>query len=263
MSIISRKTIGSLVGVVAVLAGCAVDAGDDASSSDQAQTAAIEREDDFVVLDRMGRPEMTNVTMGIGARDFEADGTAPESAGLRAALSEKVIAVSAHVKAYNRQNTFHPKPGERAHAERVLGAGIRALDKAGLGPIPDAVDWKPSELEILTEILSEDALVVDLSKPCDIDTPSFFDIEREELVRRGVTSADPARPVEHQTCGGRTLGDDIIDDVLTMFMKKSFDFASKDNPRRVSDWVDRPTLVDGNPTSRFPYLGEPHADYRK
>ena len=62
---------------------------------------------------------------------------------------------------------------------------------------------------------------------------------------------------------GRNLNDDIIDDVLTMWVKKSFDFSTADNPRRVTDKLDKPTLVDGNTGSAFPYLGDPHADYKK
>lgn len=258
----TKRLIGVILGAVAAIAGCASVTEDGAESGDQAQTERrTEQEDDFVVLDRMGRPEMTNVTIGPGMKEIGKDPTKPESEGLIAELAATTVVVSPHLKAYNRQNVFHPKKGEREHARRLLSAGIRAIDTIGL--IGDHQDWQPSEIALITDILSEDALVVDISKPCTIDTQSFFDIEREELVRRGGTSTDPARPVEHETCGGRTLNDDIIDDVLTMWVHKSFDFSTRSSPRRVTDRLDKPTLVDGNTTSTFPYLGEPHADFKK
>jgi hypothetical protein len=233
----TRKRIIGAAFCLVVGFGCAGSgAGLDEASSDLA--LAVQSESDFVVLDRMGRPEMSNVTIGIGLKDVDGAG---------------------HVQAYNRQNTFHPKAGERAHAKRVLGAGIRASDVAHLGAsgilFGDERDWAPDELELITDILSEDALVVDISKPCAIDTASFFDIEREEFLRRGGRSTDaPGGHLEHETCGGRTPNDDIIDDVLTMWIHKSFDFTPS-NPRRVSDGIDKPSF---GAHGAFPYLGDPN-----
>jgi hypothetical protein len=256
--------MGALLGALAVMVGCSAAPEDDASSSDQAQTARpTEQEADFVVLDRMGRPEMSNVTIGMGMWETDASTVRPESAALAAELAAGTVVVGPHVRAYNRQNVFHPKTGEREHARRILGAGIRALDTVGLPLLRDPKDWQESEIDIVTDILSEDALVVDIAKPCTLDSASFFDLEREEYLRRGGKSTDPAGPIEHKTCGGRVPNDDIIDDVLTMFVSKSFDFANRSSERRVTDLLDRPTLVDGNPTTSFPYLGEPHADFAR
>lgn len=259
----SKKMMGVLLGALTVMVGCAAAPDDAASTTDQAQTSIPpEQEADFVVLDRMGRPEMTNLTIGMGMAEIGSDPTKPESAGLAAEIGAGTVVVGPHVRAYNRQNVFHPKKGEREHARRVLSAGIRAIDTVGLPLFHDTQDWQPSEVAIVADILSEDALVVDIAKPCTIDSQSFFDIEREEFLRRGGKSTDPAGAgaIEHKTCGGRTLNDDIIDDVLTMFVNKSFDFTTAGSPRRVTDRLDKPTLVDGNTTRTFPYLGEPHED---
>ena len=258
----SKKLIGVILGAVTAIAGCASVTEDGAVSGDQAQTELeTEQESDFVVLDRMGRPEMTNVTIGPGMKEIANDPTKPESEELITELSATTVVVSPHIKAYNRQNTFHPKAGEREHAKRLLSAGIRAMDTIGL--LGDDQDWQPNEIALITDILSEDALVVDISKPCTIDSQSFMDIEREEFVRRGGKTTDPESAGAHTTCGGRNLNDDIIDDVLTMWVKKSFDFSTPENPRRVTDRLDKPTLVDGNTSSTFPYVGEPHADFKK
>lgn len=264
MKTTKMRLMGALFGALAVMVGCSAGPEDDASATDQAQTARpTEQESDFIVFDRMGRPEMSNVTIGMGMWETDASTVKPESAELAAEIAAGTVVVGPHVRAYNKQNVFHPKAGERAHARRILGAGIRAIDTVGLPLLQDPKDWDDKEIDIMTDILSEDALVVDLAKPCTIDTQSFFDIEREEYLRRGGKSTDPAGPIEHKTCGGRVPNDDIIDDVLTMFVHKSFDFANAKSERRVTDKLDKPTLVDGNPTSTFPYLGEPHAEYAR
>jgi hypothetical protein len=254
-----RKRLGIVLGTLMGLFACSI--AEDTGSDEQVQSSESENEDDFEVLDRMGYPEMSNVTIGMGKSAIERDQTKPESELLKEELKNVDSKLPPHVRAYNRQNTFHPKAGERAHARRILAAGIRASDTVG---VFSKQDWSDAEIDIITDILSEDALVVDISKPCTIDTVSFFDIEREEYVERGGKTTDAKIFGKHQTCGGRTPNDDIIDDVLTMWVNKSFYF-SKDSPRRLSDNIDidTPPLVDGTTTSKFPYLGEPHKEFRK
>lgn len=257
----NRKTVlGFVVALFPVLVACASQALEDDETEGSELAAQEENEDDFVVIDRMGRPEMTNVTLGMGVKELNADTRAPESQQLAKELTIE-NSLNAHVRAYNHQNTFHPKPGERGHAKRVLAAGIRASDVVGLLR-NNPQDWSAEEIEIVTDILSEDALVVDISKRCNIDSQSFFDIERSEYLQRGGKANDTGAPLEHRTCGGRTLNDDVIDEMLTMWINKSFDL-SLDNPNRISDHIDKPKLDDGEPSNTFPYLGEPHADYKE
>jgi hypothetical protein len=349
-----NKLALAFFGALTVIVGCSTEADDAASSGGQAQQLAESDDDEFDVEDRMGRPEMTNVTIGAGLvrlkllkdaltkttdkaqqaaigaelQTLAVELGTPQSAGLKSELAnanvitprvqqatddakafaarveaaltakakgekrdltsaekaqiadaksaaEHVRRVPAYFKAYNKQHVFHPQPGERQDAMNLLGAGIRADDTLAItaeGPA-DAKDWSEDDLKKILPILAEDALIVDISKPCDIDSQSFFSIERDMLsddlgVGKSASSS----------CGGRTLQDDIIDDILTMWVHKSFDFGPN-NARRVTDNVIAVnandvgktgglTLPNGDPvpgikinlsptTSTFPYLGDP------
>src|SRR5205823_5565149 len=93
-------------------------------------------------------------------------------------------------------------------------------------------DWPPDAggNHPLTELLLADFLVVDMSKPFDQD--SYFEIERALL-----------RGAAHETCGGRSLNDDIVDKLLTLLVDNG-------SGPGVTDGVDQATV----PASRtFPY----------
>jgi hypothetical protein len=79
--------------------------------------------------------------------------------------------------------------------------------------------------------LLADFLVVDAAKPYAEDT--YFEIERAALAGR-----------PHQTCGGRSLNDDVMDTIFTLLVNGG-------NGPRISDGVDRPTLLASR---AFPYL---------
>jgi hypothetical protein len=308
----SRVLLLGLLGAAVVIAGCASTSEDDAESSDEAEVVAMDDDDEFDVKDRMGRPEMTNVTIGAGlvrlkvAKDGFAKAKAaaeaapgdaekaalaaqlgaelqtlakelgaPASDTLKAELAQDAAMAAAptterrpsgYFRAYNRQHTFHPKPGERDDAKRLLAAGIRALDTyiivEGTPDEPaarDKQDWSEQEIEKISEILAEDALVVDLAGTCTHDTQSYFAIERAAFTSEGDGGSGG------RSCGGRTLNDDIIDDTLTMWIAKSFDFG-RGNPRRVGDNVVAVTApgtagaYELSPAIKaFPYLGEPRS----
>ncbi len=77
--------------------------------------------------------------------------------------------------------------------------------------------------------------MVDVSKPYAED--SFFEIEQAMLQGRS-----------HETCGGRSLNDDMMDTLDTLLINGS-------NGPRISDGVDQATT----PASRvFPYLAPPN-----
>ncbi|MCB9675826.1 MAG: hypothetical protein H6737_11955 [Alphaproteobacteria bacterium] len=89
----------------------------------------------------------------------------------------------------------------------AIGAG---LDWCQWTPTPDGlrcIDPHP-----LRELLLDDYLVVDTTRRCGIDTQSFLEIELAHLQERP-PGPDGAR---HQTCGGRTLADDVVDRLLTL-----------------------------------------------
>jgi Domain of unknown function (DUF4331) len=114
-----------------------------------------------------------------------------------------------------------------------LNANLAAIDR-----LDGKTDWPlgPEGAHPLTELLLDDYLVVDVSKPFAED--SYFEIERAVL---------EGRP--HETCGGRSLNEDVMDALYTLLIN-----AGK-GPR-ISDGVDRAT----KPASDvFPYLASPNA----
>ena len=133
---------------------------------------------------------------------------------------------------YNLEDAFHMSGDYRpAYAARI-SANLAAFDK-----LDGKVDWQlgSDDEHPLTELLLDDYMVVDVSKPFTTDT--YFEIETAML---------EGRP--HQTCGGRWLEDDAMD-VTFAFMISGVPGAA------VSDGVDAPW----KPASReFPYLASPN-----
>ena len=130
------------------------------------------------------------------------------------------------------EDAFHLGP-------TYLGA-YRARLNANLGfwdGLDGSADWPsdPRGAHPLTETLLADFLVVDTSMPYAED--SYFEIERATLAGR-----------PHETCGGRSLNDDVMDTIFTLLVNGG-------SGPRISDGVDRATL----PASRsFPYLVPPN-----
>ncbi len=94
----------------------------------------------------------------------------------------------------------------------------------------------PCSLDLRRERQRGDYLVIDVSKPYQED--SFFEIE--SAVRAG-------RP--HQTCGGRSLNDDVMDTLYTLLLAAGAG-------GRISDGVDQATVRAG---VKFPYLAPANA----
>jgi hypothetical protein len=99
--------------------------------------------------------------------------------------------------------------------------------------------------------LLQDWLIVDPTRDCGVSDPSFLEIEAAWLAG-----------LPHQTCGGRTPNDDVVDRLLTWGINGPtrvppgpplYGSPSIPAPHR-SDGVDRP----GAPASSlFPYLRDP------
>ena len=83
-----------------------------------------------------------------------------------------------------------------------------------------------------------DFLVVDVTKPY-VEGGSFLEIELAAL-----------RGAAHETCGGRTLNDDVMDTALHAARERR---ERADHPR----WRRR---VDAAGVATFPYLAEPNPD---
>jgi hypothetical protein len=133
---------------------------------------------------------------------------------------------------YNLEDAFHMSKDYRGAYRARLNANLAAIDR-----LDGKTDWQlgPDGAHPLTELLLDDYLVVDVSKPYADD--SLFDIERATL---------QGRP--HETCGGRSLNDDSMATLYTLLINAG-------NGPRISDGVHRATVPASNV---FPYLAPPN-----
>ncbi|WP_031174174.1 DUF4331 family protein [Streptomyces durhamensis] len=165
-----------------------------------------------VRLERLGRPEMKNILLSDNGVD-----TANTVVDLR--------------DLYNEEDPFRLGPSYLDAYRARLNANLAFFDG-----LDGKIDWptRSDGTHPLTELLLGDFLVVDVAKPYDED--SYFEIERALLEVR-----------THETCGGRSLNDDVIDTLYTLIVNAG-------RGPRVSDGVDGTV-----PASRdFPYLAPPN-----
>lgn len=156
-------------------------------------------------LDRIGRPEITNVTLA--AHDDEP------------VLSDQ----------YYADPTFAvPSDHASVYTERI------AKNLAFFDGVDGHTDWRDRDRLALADLLVDDFLVVDISRPCE--QPAYLEIERSLL-------AD----TPHQTCGGRKPTDDVMDTLFTVY---AGGFAGAP----IGDGVDQPSRAI---STQFPYLAEP------
>jgi hypothetical protein len=164
-------------------------------------------------LERIGRPEIKNVVMS--SKEFDSVNRDLEIRDL-----------------YNQEDPFRlGRPYAGAYRAR-LNANLAFYDS-----LDDKIAWPLDEQgnHPLTELLLADFLVVDVSKP--YSESSCFEIEQALLHGR--------RP---ETCGGRSLNDDIVDSLYTLMVNGG-------SGPRIRDGVDQAT----QPASRlFPYLISPN-----
>ena len=132
---------------------------------------------------------------------------------------------------YNLEDPFHTSKDDGGAYRARLHANLAMHDR-----LDGKIDWPlgPDGAHPLTELLLADYMVVDITKPYADD--SFFEIEQATLDGRA-----------YQTCGGRSLNDDVIDKELTLLVNGG-------KGPRVSDGVDRPWTPVSN---SFPYLAPP------
>jgi hypothetical protein len=132
---------------------------------------------------------------------------------------------------YNLKDAFHMSKDYGGAYRARMHANLAMYDR-----LDGKTDWPlgPDGAHPLTELLLADYLVVDVTKPYSDDI--FFEIEQAAL--------DGS---VHQTCGGRSLNDDVLDKLLTLMVN-----AGKG--ARVSDGVERPATPVSNV---FPYQAPP------
>ena len=165
-----------------------------------------------VRIERIGRPEIKNVILQL--KQFDQVNRDLEVRDL-----------------YNLEDAFHISKDYGGVYRARMHANLAMNDR-----LDGKIDWPlgPDGVHPLTELLLADYLVVDITKPYAAD--SFFEIEQATLDGRA-----------HQTCGGRSLNDDVIDKELTLLVNGG-------KGPRVSDGVDRPQTPVSD---AFPYQAPP------
>jgi hypothetical protein len=166
-----------------------------------------------VRIERFGRPEIKNHILSM--KEFDQVNRDLEVRDL-----------------YNLEDAFHMSKDYRGVYRARLNANLPVIDR-----LDGKTDWPlgPDGAHPLTDLLLDDYLVVDVSKPFAED--SYFEIERATL---------QGRP--HETCGGRSLNENVMDTIYTLLVNAG-------NGQRISDGVDRATV----PASEdFPYMAPPN-----
>jgi hypothetical protein len=169
-----------------------------------------------VRIERVGRPEVKN--MMLGPKQFD-----------RVNLDLEIRDL------YNSEDVFNLQ-GDYLGAYRArLDANLAFWDG-----LDGKSDWTLGEggRHPLTEVVLADYLVVDVTKPY-VEQGSYLEIELAAL-----------RGDAHETCGGRTLNDDVVDTMFTQLINAG-------NGPVIRDGVDRSSRPG---TCTFPYLAEPNSD---
>ena len=169
-----------------------------------------------VRIERVGRPEVKN--MLLAPKQFDPVNRDLEIRDL-----------------YNMEDAFQLAGGYQGAYRARLDANLAFWDG-----LDGKTDW-PADgngAHPLTEFVLADYLVVDVGKPY-VEQGSFLELER---------AAAEDRP--HQTCGGRSLNDDVMDRFFTLFVNAG-------NGPTIRDGVDHATRpADGT----FPYLAPANTD---
>lgn len=163
--------------------------------------------------ERFGRPELENAVLGM--KNYDQVNRDLEIRDL-----------------FNAEDAFHISDDYASTYRARLNANLSFWDG-----IDGRVDWPLAAdgTHPLTELLLDDFLIVDVTKPFGDDT--FLEIER---------AAIDGRP--HTTSGGRSLNDDAMDPLYTLLINAG-------QGPVISDHVNRPTRLAG---TTFPYLVEPN-----
>jgi hypothetical protein len=164
-------------------------------------------------LERLGRPEIKNLILAGTTHD-------PRTNGIE--LRDL----------YNREDAFALSKEYRSHYESRLDANLAFFDG-----LDGKTAWPlgPSGRHPLRDLLINDFLILDLARP--FAPGSFLEIERAWINDRAQGSA-----------GGRWLDDDILDEMLTLYVNDG-------RGERLGDGVDAPTK---RASLSFPYVREPN-----
>ncbi len=169
-----------------------------------------------VRIERVGRPEVKNMMLSM--KQFDPVNRDLEIRDL-----------------YNMEDGFHLGDAYRGAYRARLNANLAFWDG-----LDGKTDWSPDGNgdHPLTSVVMADFLAVDLTKPY-VEHGSYLEMELAGLQGR-----------VHQTCGGRTLNDDVMDTIFTQLINAG-------NGPIIRDGVDQ----SSRPAAcTFPYLSPPNLD---
>jgi Domain of unknown function (DUF4331) len=168
-----------------------------------------------VRIERVGRPEIKNLMLG--PKQFDQ---------VNRDLEIRDV--------YNMEDAFELGESYQGAYRARLNANLAFWDGLDGG-----VDWPldGDGAHPLTELLLADYLVVDVTRPY-VEQGSFLEPEMAALRRS-----------RHETCGGRTLNDDVMDRLFTLVVNGG-------NGPTIRDGVDASTRPSAQ---AFPYLAAPNA----
>jgi hypothetical protein len=204
---IDMVMVAAVVGMTVLVSSC--------ESSDGGVVASDATETAMTRLDRMGRVEVTNFMLCF--RPYCSDDS----------IKDK----------YNHEDPFDVDPANATRYREAFQKGLSRLDGFDRGLISDTADWLTPHP--LIDMLMTDHLIVDVTKPCTVDSESYLEIEMAAY-----------RGEAHETCGGRTPNADVIDTTLTLMING----PDRPEPLR-GDGVNEP---DSPATDTFPYFAPPH-----
>jgi hypothetical protein len=136
---------------------------------------------------------------------------------------------------YNMEDAFHLADGYQGAYRARLNANLAFWDS-----LDGKTDWELDEKggHPLTEAVLADYLVVDPGKPY-AEQGSFLEIETAHSEGRA-----------HETCGGRSINDDVMDRIFTLLINGG-------NGPVIRDGVDRSTRPG---STTFPFLSPANSD---
>jgi len=136
-------------------------------------------------LDSIGRPEVTNMVLGVPCLNF-------------------LIFKKSICEQFNQQDTFLKDRNNKKEIMSKINLNLKRWDN-----MDKQVDWPlVDDNHPLSELMYADYLVMDFAKP--FNESGYFEIENSLLAEE-----------QHTTSGGRWLNEDIIDTLLTMYISHS------------------------------------------
>lgn len=170
------------------------------------------------ILDRVGRPEITNLTL----HDIT-DGNVRPVKRKYNQMSLSDVKTSEHFKTFKNR----------------LNSNIGAYDL-----LDGNADWSTEALNVFTDVLMDDQLVVSLASDCRNSSNSYLEIERDLL-----------RGFSYKSCGGRQITDNIMTRLYSMYIGGTEALLSDYRIGVSVPYQSSSKVLDAS----FPYLVEPES----